>query len=178
MKWIDALISLLVLAVPLISIAQETVPSRITEVTLYSNQAKITREATVQAKEGLNEFAMEVGADREVKVRREKVKDKIKETFFGKIQRDTIVRELAYKITLENLKNKAITIEIIDSIPVSRTDKIEVKDLVVTPAPKKEDYQDQEGVMLWEFDTNPGEKGEINIEFVITYPKDAPVFGL
>ena len=124
------------------------------------------------------EFDLNLGADREVKVRREKIKDKIKETFFGKIQRDTIVREMAYKITLENLKNKAIKVEIIDSIPVSRTDKIEIKDLVITPKPKKEDYQDQEGVMLWEFDSKPGEKGEINIEFVITYPKDAPVFGL
>ena len=123
-------------------------------------------------------FDLNLGADREVKVRREKIKDKIKETFFGKIQRDTIVRELAYKISLENLKTKAIRIEILDSVPVSRTDKIVVKDLVVTPTPKEENYRDQEGVMLWEFDVNPGEKGEINMEFVITYPKDAPVYGL
>lgn len=124
------------------------------------------------------EFDLNLGADREVKVRREKIKDKIKETFFGKIQRGTIVRELAYKITLENLKGKPISIEIIDSIPVSRTDKIVVKDLVVTPTPKKENYQDKEGVMLWAFDIKPGEEEEINIEFVITYPKDTPVYGL
>lgn len=124
------------------------------------------------------EFGLNLGADREIKVKREKIKDKIKETFFGKIQRGTIVRELAYKITFENLKGKPIRIEIIDSIPVSRTDKIVVKDLVVTPTPKKEHYQDKEGVMLWEFDLKPGEKGEINIEFIITYPKDTPLYGL
>jgi uncharacterized protein (TIGR02231 family) len=123
-------------------------------------------------------FDLNLGADREVKVRREKIRDKIKETFFGKIQRGTIVRELAYKITLENLKGKLINIEIIDSIPVSRTDKIVVKDLVVTPTPKKENYQDKEGVMLWEFDIEPRGQKEINIEFVITYPKDTPVYGL
>ena len=79
---------------------------------------------------------------------------------------------------MENLKGKPISIEIIDSIPVSRTDKIVVKDLVVTPTPKKENYQDKEGVMLWAFDIKPGEEEEINIEFVITYPKDTPVYGL
>lgn len=123
-------------------------------------------------------FDLNLGADREVKVRREKIKDKIKETFFGKIQRGTIVRELAYKITLENLKGKLIRIEITDSIPVSRTDKIVVKDIVVTPTPKKENYQDKEGVMLWELDIKPGGGEEINIEFIITYPKDTPVYGL
>ena len=135
-------------------------------------------KTVLSEKKAGQEFDLNLGADREVKVRREKIKDKIKETFFGKIQRDTIVRELAYKISLENLKTKAIRIEIMDSVPVSRTDKIVVKDLVVTPTPKKENYRDQEGVMLWEFEVNPGEKGEINMEFVITYPKDTPVYGL
>ena len=49
------------------------------------------------------------------------------ETFFGKIERKTIVRTIAFKITVENLKDKPVTIKIVDSIPVSRTDKIEVK---------------------------------------------------
>ncbi len=53
-----------------------------------------------------------------------------------------------------------------------------MKDLVVTPTPKKENYQDKEGVMLWAFDIKSGEEEEINIEFVITYPKDTPVYGL
>ncbi|MBW1862721.1 MAG: mucoidy inhibitor MuiA family protein [Deltaproteobacteria bacterium] len=124
------------------------------------------------------EFDLNLGADRELKVRREKIRDKIKETFFGKIERGTLVRELEYKITVENLKHKDVRVDIIDSIPVSRTDKIVVKDQVITPRPKQENYQDKEGVMLWEFDLKPGQQKEIRIRFVVTYPKDTPVAGL
>jgi hypothetical protein len=46
------------------------------------------------------------------------------------------------------------------------------------PLLHEKDYQDKEGVLLWEFDLNPRAKQEINMEFVVTYPKDAPVFGL
>ncbi len=124
------------------------------------------------------EFNMSLGADREVKVKREKIKDKIKETFFGKIERKTVIREMAFKITLENIKERPIRIKVVDSIPVSRTDKIEVKDLEITPAPVEKDYQDKEGVLLWEFQLKPGDKQEINMGFVVTYPKGEPVFGL
>jgi len=123
-------------------------------------------------------FKMSLGADREVKVKREKIKDKVKETYFGKIGRKTVVRDMAFKITVENIKGRPIKIKILDSIPVSRTDRIEVKDLKITPVPVKKNYQDKEGVLLWEFKLKPGGKQEINMEFVVTYPKDAPVFGL
>ena len=124
------------------------------------------------------EFHLSLGADREVMVKREKVKDKIKETYFGKIQRGTIVRELAYKITVENIKERSISLKVLDSIPVSRTDKIEVKDLKMNPEPAKENYLDKEGVMLWEYKLDPEEKQEINIELVVTYPKGLLPMGL
>ena len=124
------------------------------------------------------EFHLSLGADREVMVKREKVKDKIKETYFGKIQRGTIVRELAYKITVENIKDRSISLKVLDSIPVSRTDKIEVKDLKMNPEPAKENYLDKEGVMLWEYKLDPEEKQEINIELVVTYPKGLLPMGL
>jgi uncharacterized protein (TIGR02231 family) len=123
-------------------------------------------------------FKMSLGADREVKVKREKITDKVKETYFGKIGRKTIVREMAFKITVENIKTKPIKIKVLDSVPVSRTDRIEVKDLKITPVPAQKDYQDQEGVLLWEFDIKPGGKQEITMEFVVTHPKDTPIFGL
>lgn len=124
------------------------------------------------------EFHLSLGADREVMVKREKVKEKIKETYFGKIQRGTIVLELAYKITIENIKDRSIVLKLLDSIPVSRTDKVEVKDLKMNPEPAKENYLDKEGVMLWEYKLDPEEKQEINIEFVVTYPKGFLPMGL
>jgi len=123
-------------------------------------------------------FQVSLGADREVKARREKVRDKIRETYFGKIKRDTIVRELAYKISVENLKSRSIALKLLDSIPVSRTDRIEVKDLTMEPEPTEKNYLDREGVMLWDYELDPGEKGEITIQFVVTYPRDVVPWGL
>lgn len=48
----------------------------------------------------------------------------------------------------------------------------------ISPEPAEKNYQDKEGVLLWEFDLKPRAKQEINMEFMVTYPKDAPVFGL
>jgi uncharacterized protein (TIGR02231 family) len=123
-------------------------------------------------------FQVSLGADREVKVRREKVRDTIKETYFGKIKRDTIVRELTYKISVENLKSRSIVLKLLDSIPVSRTDRIEVKDLTMEPEPTEKNYHDKEGVMLWNYELDSGEKGEITLQFVVTYPNDLVPWGL
>jgi len=123
-------------------------------------------------------FYLNLGADREVKVERKKIKDKIKETFFGKLQRKTIIRELSFKLKIENLKDRPIKIKVLDNIPVSKTDKIVVKDIKISFPPTKENYQDKEGLFLWELKIGPKEEKEINIEFVVTYPKDTPIWGL
>jgi uncharacterized protein (TIGR02231 family) len=144
---------------------------------IYFGGRFIGKTHLVEKKPG-EEFYLNLGADRDLKVKREKIKDRIKETFFGKIERKTVIRELAFKIIVENLKEKPVKLKVLDSIPVSGTDKIEVKNIKLTPKPQEENYQDKEGVNLWEFDMQPKEKAEINIEFIVTYPKDMPIYGL
>ncbi len=129
----------------------------------------------LEEKKAGDEFKLNLGADREVVVKREKIKDAVKETFFGKIERDTIVREVVYKITAENLKNTAVQLSILDAVPVSRTDRIEVADLRITPQPTERNYLDQEGVMRWHVKLNPAASQEVRMEFVVKYPKDAPI---
>jgi len=124
------------------------------------------------------EFKVNLGADREVKVQREKIKDKLDETFFKHIERQTVIKHMAFKIKAENLKDKPVKINILDNLPVSRTDKVEIKDLKIRPEPKKKDYQDKEGVCLWELSLGPKETKEITIEFTVTYPKGVTVSGL
>ncbi len=132
----------------------------------------------LREKKAGQDFRVNLGVDRNVKVRREKIKDKVKETFFKKIDRKTVIRDMAFKITAENFRNKPVNIKILDNLPVSETDRIEVKNLKVTPFPKEKNFEDKEGVSLWEFNLKPGQKKEINIEFTVTYPKGARVFGL
>jgi len=132
----------------------------------------------ISEKKAGEEFHVNLGADREIKVKREKIEEKIKETFFGKIERDTIIKQMTFKITIENLKDKAINIKVLDSIPISRTDRVEIKNIKIIPEPIEKDYQDKEGVLLWEFALKQKEKQEIIIEFVVTYPKNLPLIGL
>jgi uncharacterized protein (TIGR02231 family) len=123
-------------------------------------------------------FTMNLGADRGITVRREKILDKVKETYFGAIQRDTVVRSFSYKISVENIKESSAVLKIIDRIPVSRTDKIEVRDIKMQPMPTHSNYQDKAGVHLWSLQLDPGQKQEIAIDFTVAYPKALPPYGL
>jgi len=135
-------------------------------------------DTSLSEKKPSEPFSLNLGADRSVKVHRKKLKDKIKETYFGAIQRDTVVRSFSYKISAENIKDKSITLKIVDRVPVSRTDKIEVKDILMTPKPTQSNYQDKEGVHLWVFQLSPGETQEIDLDFTVAYPAESPPFGL
>jgi len=135
-------------------------------------------KTAIQERKPGETFYVNLGVDRGVRIRRDKTLDKVQETFFGKFDRNTIVRELVYKITIENLKDQKTEIHLLDAVPVSRTDRIEVKDLNIAPEPDDRNYQDREGVMRWILTLNPKEKKEIEVRFTVTYPKDAPVQGL
>jgi uncharacterized protein (TIGR02231 family) len=131
----------------------------------------------IAEKKAGEDFQVNLGADREVKVARETLRDKLKETSWG-FERNTVVRDMAYKITAENLKDRPVTIRIIDTIPVSKTDRIEVKDLKVTPEASEKAYQGRQGVYVWDLEIEPGARKQINIEFTVTYPRDELVIGL
>ncbi|MCD4813289.1 mucoidy inhibitor MuiA family protein [bacterium] len=124
------------------------------------------------------DFQFSLGADRQIKVKRESKKDKVKETLLGMVQRQSIVRELSFTITLENLKDRTVQLEVLDTIPVSRTDKIEVKDVDINPKPQTKKHQDREGVLQWLIDLAPGEKKEITLNFTVVYPKNPGIMGL
>lgn len=123
-------------------------------------------------------FYVNLGVDRGVYIKREKIKDKKQETFFGKIDRNKVVKELAYRITVENYKEEKAEIHLLDVVPVSKTDKIEVKDIKYSFEPTNQNYNGKEGFSRWVFDLEARKKKEILIEFTVIYPKDANVVGL
>ena len=132
----------------------------------------------IEEKRAGERFKLGLGADRDVRVKREKIKDKVRETRFGSFERDRTIRELAYRITAENLKDVPVTLNIIDSVPVSRTDRIEVRDLEISPKPTREKVSGQEGVLGWQMALAPGQSQTIDIDFMVAYPKDLPPIGL
>ena len=118
------------------------------------------------------EAKMYFGEDGQIKVKYEQVKkEKINPGFLGKTEK----LHLVYKITVQNLRKNAAEIELMDQLPISQNDKIEIKDINIQPTQAK---KDEKGILTWKLTLAPQEKKEITLEFTIEYPKDATIIGI
>ena len=78
-------------------------------------------------------------------------------------------------ITVQNHKRTAETIVVTDQIPVSRHEKIVVRQL----APDERQLKpDSAGLLKWTLELKPGEKRELPVKFSVEHPVDLPVTGL
>ena len=120
-------------------------------------------------------FTLGLGVDRSVRVAREKTMDKVEETaFFGRVERDSVIRQLSYRVVAENLREAPVILKVVDRVPVSRTDRITVKDVAFSPAPDRRDVDEKAGVMEWDLEIGPASTTGITTGFTVTYPKDMP----
>jgi hypothetical protein len=135
-------------------------------------------QTMLEEKKAGEDFLINLGVERGVKIRREKITDKLTETFFGKVDRSSVARVMEYRIVMENLKDEVVRVRLMDCIPVSKTDRIQIKDVEATPKPAVNDYQEQEGVMLWDIDLKPTAVYDIRIRFFVKHPKNNPPWDL
>ena len=107
-----------------------------------------------------------LGADQDVKLVRQVVPN-TKTT--GVIMKS---EETTYDVQIQvaNYKKQKVTVEIIDQIPRSRRDKVEIKLLAVQPAATG--APDADGVVRWRVDLAPGATQKLNLRYQITRPKD------
>ena len=124
------------------------------------------------------ELLVNLGVERAVKIRRDKTVDKLAETFFGVVDRQSVAREIEHRIVVENQKDEKVRMRILDAVPVSETDRIQVKGVEMKPDPKEKDFMKKEGVMLWDFQLDPNGTREIVIGFHIKHPKDRKPMGI
>ena len=116
---------------------------------------------------------LNLGIERDIKIAREKITDKLAESFLGgMVDRLTVAREIEFRMVAENLKDKAIRLKILDAVPVSVTDKIQIKDQTLRPEPAIKNFQKKEGVMLWDVEIAATQTHDFHIHFFIKHPKD------
>lgn len=120
-------------------------------------------------------FDLYLGADENVKVKREMVKKEIDKTLFANIAAPNHKITYTYKFTVENYKMRDIKVKLFEAMPVAQDDRIKIKVFDVSVEPKEKDWKDRQGVWLWEFSLKPKEKKEIKYSFVIEYPKNMPM---
>ena len=67
---------------------------------------------------------------------------------------------------------------IFESIPVSEDDRIKVNIDKISKEPQLKDWNDKEGVWMWEFMLEPEGKNEITIIYSIVHSRDMKIIGL
>ncbi|OEI79003.1 hypothetical protein AST99_16880 [Formosa algae] len=105
-----------------------------------------------------------LGRDKNVSVKREKVKDFTTKQFIGSKKEDN----RAWTILVKNNKNQTINMSIFDQVPVSTLEEIKVD---ITEMTKAEHDKDT-GEITWDFSINPKETKTMNLNYSIKYPKD------
>ena len=132
----------------------------------------------LEEKRAGQEMSVNLGVDRGVRCELEELVNRKSETFFGKVERSNIAREIQHRITLENLKAEAIRVQVLAAVPVSDTDRYQVKGVDLSPAPDEKDWQEREGVMCWQLGLDSGKQRRIDLRYSVKYPRDNPPWGI
>ena len=109
-------------------------------------------------------LAVSMGRDKGIVITREKIKDFCKNARFAGKKKST----RGYEIKVRNNKPKAIEIEVVDQIPMSRIKEIEVEMLENNSA----EYDETTGKLIWKLNIQPGTTAEVSFKFQVKYPKD------
>jgi uncharacterized protein (TIGR02231 family) len=73
-------------------------------------------------------------------------------------------------ITIENTGDQAWPVRIIDQVPYSEQDDLEIE-VSASPEPTETDVDGQRGILAWEFDLSAGGKETITLEHSLTWPE-------
>ncbi len=106
-----------------------------------------------------------LGRDEQISIKRIQPKDF---TARKKILSNTVKESFAYEITVRNNKTIPISIEILDQVPVSKQEGIEVD----VEEKDGAEYTETYGKLLWKLDIKAGQSKKIKFAYSIKYPKD------
>jgi len=124
------------------------------------------------------QFDLYMGADENVKVKRELLEKKSDDVFLGGIPSPTKKMIYKYKLSVENYKTKVSKVNLFDAIPVSEDERIKVKVSGLSLEPKQKDWKDRKGIWRWELELEPKGKQEIFYTCTVEFPRDMRVQGL
>lgn len=117
-------------------------------------------------------FDLQLGADEGISVKHRRVNRFTEDTGLTNSGKRVTYE---YLITIQNNKRTTERIVVNDQVPISRNEKVVVKQLA--PA-EKEIKPSSEGTLTWTLDLKPGEKRELKVKFSVEHPNDIIVAGL
>lgn len=111
-----------------------------------------------------------LGRDKKVIVNREL--DKAKTTV--KTLKSNMSKSFAYKIDIRNTRRETVEVAVVDQVPVSDDNDIDIEDIELSGAT----LDKNKGVVTWKLEVEPNETKELNLEYTIKYPKGVRVNNL
>ena len=108
-------------------------------------------------------LSLPLGADEDLRLRR-MIKS---QTRTEGILSSQEIRRYSVRIEAVNYKRRSIRLEIVDQIPKSQQEEVEVKLLKREPSASA----DPEGLLRWSLKVEPGQKGLVEFEYEISHPE-------
>lgn len=133
------------------------------ETSIYYNGAFLG-DATLSTRYSNSELEVSLGFEKGIQITKVKKEDKEAEKTIGTNR----TAHMMYDIDVRNNKNKDIEIEIVDQVPVSGDDDINVEIQNISGATMDQ----QNGKLSWNLKMKPAQYQKLSIEFTVKYPRD------
>jgi len=139
------------------------------EMNVYFNGAFINK-TRIQPQNEDKEMVFSLGMDPSIKVERKELKDVTDDQVIGSKRR----KYFKYEISVLNNKAKAIQLEILDQIPLTKNDEIDVETTELSGGSLNQNT----GELKWVMNLQSKESRKVTLTYSVKYPKDKPVSNL
>lgn len=85
--------------------------------------------------------------------------------------------ERYFKISIHNRHDNPYDLTVLDQVPFSENEDIQVQRLSKTTRPSRENVEDGRGILAWDFPLKAGEKREILLNYKILWPANVEIVG-
>jgi len=120
-------------------------------------------KSLLDLRQATDTLQISLGSDKQVSVKREKIKAFTTRQFIGNKKEET----KAWKITIRNNKKQQINMVVYDQVPVSTLDEIKVEVAKNNGA----HFNSKTGEIKWLFSLAPNSKKDFNLKYNVKYPK-------
>ncbi len=140
-------------------------------ITLYRDGALVGRAALALSAPGEE---IELGFGRDERVRVEHMPHARREEgprLFGDRKTDT----KSFKTIVTNFHDTPVSVRVLNRIPFSENEAIEVREGKLNPEPTTRNFRDIRGALAWDFELAPNGKQEIALGYSVSWPQSGAI---
>ena len=127
-------------------------------------KGKYVGESYIDTRYANDTLDISMGRDSKINISRVKIKDFNKKSLIGLNKKEAF----KYEISIRNTYSKPIQIEVIDQVPISLENEIDVSVNNISKA----EQDTESGRLKWSLEIPPGTTQKLTTEFVIKYPRN------